>query len=188
MEMTLGGSTRPADALKYLKAVYHAANTVAGLNGPPLTERRFLLEFEERVRVNGHPELNDALLNLLGASSVTAADLLAMLPTWTTAYHAAVNDADFLIHPDRLAYHRNALETLLQGKNPTSALWLLVHTWAAAAASLPEYGPEYVAWKAVFERLGLTGAGFEEKVQALDRFLDVTEELLDNIATENGIP
>lgn len=187
MEMTLGGSSRPEDVLKYLKAVYHAANTIAGISGPPLTERRFLLEFADRARATGRPELNDALLNLLGASSVTAADLLAMLPAWTTAYHAAGNDADFLIHPDRLAYHHNALETLLQGKNPTSALWLLVHTWAAAAASLLEYGPEYVAWKAVFERLGLVGDGFEEKVQALDRFLDMTEELLDNIAAENGI-
>jgi hypothetical protein len=187
MELTLGGSARPSDVLKYLKAVHQAANAVAGLNGPPLTERRFMLEFEERARAAGKPELNDALLNLLSSSSVSSSDLLAMLPTWTTAYQAAVKDADFLIHPDRLAYHRNAIETLLQGKNPTSALWLLVYTWAAAAASLPEYGPEYVAWKAVFERLGLVGAGFEEKVQALDRFLDVTEELLDNIATENGI-
>jgi predicted nucleotidyltransferase len=187
MELTLSGSARPADVLKYLKAVYHAANTVAGLSGPPLTERRFLLEFADRARVTGQPELNDALLNLLGASSVTATDLLAMLPAWTTAYHAAGNDADFLIHPDRLTYHRNALEALLQGNNPNSALWLLVHTWAAAAMSLVEFGPEYVAWKAVFERLGLLGAGFEEKLQALDRFLDATEELLDNIAAENGI-
>jgi predicted nucleotidyltransferase len=187
MELTLNGSARPADALKYLKAVHHAANTVAGLSGPPLTERRFLLEFEERARSIEKPELNDALLNLLGAPAVAPADMLAMLPAWTTAYHAAGSDADFLVHPDRLTYHRNAIETLLQGKNPASALWLLVHTWAAAAMSLPEYGPEYVAWKAVFERLGLVGAGFEEKVQALDRFLDVTEELLDTIAAENGL-
>ena len=85
---------------------------------------------------------------------LSRADLLAMLPAWSTAYHAAGDDADLLIHPDRIAYHRNALEALLQGDKPMSALWLLVHTWAAASASLLEYGPEYVAWKAVFERLG----------------------------------
>ena len=157
MELTLGGSSRPEDVLKYLKAVYHAANAVAGLNGPPLTDRRFLLEFEDRARIIGQPELHDALLNLLGAPMLRPRICLAMLPAWSTAYHAAGDGADLLIHPDRIAYHRNALETLLQGDKPLSALWLLVHTWAAASASLLEYGPEYVAWKAVFERLGLVG-------------------------------
>ncbi len=187
MELTLGGSSRPEDVLKYLKAVYHSANAVACLNGPPLTDRRFLLEFEDRARLIGRPELHDALLNLLGAPSVEPADLLAMLPAWSTAYHAAGDGADLLIHPDRIAYHRNALEALLQGEKPMSALWLLVHTWATASASLLEYGPEYVAWKAVFERLGLAGDGFEDKVQALDRFLDETEEMLDTISADNGL-
>ena len=44
MELTLGGGSRPADALKYLKAVYHAANAVAGsertsADRPPLPAR-----------------------------------------------------------------------------------------------------------------------------------------------------
>jgi hypothetical protein len=110
-----------------------------------------------------------------------------VLPAWATAYHAAGDGAEFIIHPDRIAYNRSALEALLQGDMPLSALWLLVHTWAVAAASLPEYGPEYIAWKVVFERLGLAGAGFEEKIQALDRFLDATEELLDTISADNGL-
>ena len=187
MELTLGGNSHPEDVLKYLKAVYHAANAVAGLNGPPLTDRRFILEFEDRARIIGRPDLHDALLNLLGAPDAAPADLLAMLPAWSTAYHAAGDGADLLIHPDRIAYHRNALETLLQGDRPMSALWLLVHTWATASASLLEYGPEYVAWKTVFERLGLVGDGLEGKVEALDRFLDETEEMLDTISAENGL-
>ena len=187
MELTIGGGSRPEDVLKYLKAVYHAANAIAGLNGPPLTDRRFLLEFEDRARIIGRPELHDALLNLLGAPSVAPADLSAMLPAWSTAYHAAGDEVDLLIHPDRIAYHRNALEALLQGDKPLSALWLLVHTWGAASASLLEYGPEYVAWKAFLERLGLVGDGFEGKVQALDRFLDETEEMLDTISADNGL-
>jgi hypothetical protein len=187
MELTLDGCSRPEAVLKYLKAVNHAANAVAGLSGSPLTDRRFLMEFEARARMIDRPELYEALLNLLGAPNVAPADMLAMLPAWDTAYHAAGDGADFLIHPDRLAYHRNALETLLHGEKPMSALWLLVHTWAAASASLLEYGPEYVAWKSVFERLGLVGAGFEEKIQALDRFLDATEEMLDTISADNGL-
>ena len=118
MELTLGGSSQPQDVLKYLRAVYHAANAVAGLNGPSLTDRRFLLDFEDRARIIGRPELHDALLNLLGAPSVAPADLLAMLPAWSTAYHAAGDGADLFIHPDRVAYHRNALEALLQGDQP----------------------------------------------------------------------
>lgn len=187
MDLTLGGSSRPADVLKYLDAVSHAANAVASLSGPPLTDRRFLFDFEDRARAIDRPELHDALLNLLGASAVAPNDLAAMLPAWATAYHAAGDGADFIIHPDRIAYNRSALEALLEGDRPMSSLWLLVRTWAAASASLLEYGPEYVAWKAVFERLGLVGNGFEAKVQALDRFLDETEEMLDTISAENGL-
>ena len=187
MQLTLSGSSRPGDVLKYLKAVYHTANAVAGLNGPPLTDRRFLIEFEDRARIIGRPDLHAALLNLLGAPAISSGELLAILPAWATAYHAAGDGADFTIHPDRIAYNRSALEAMLQGDKPLSALWLLIHTWAAASASLPEYGPEYVSWKTVFDRLGLVGDGFEEKIQALDRFLDATEELLDTISADNGL-
>jgi predicted nucleotidyltransferase len=187
MELTLGGSSRPQDVLRYFKAVYHAANAVAGLSGPPLTDRRFLLEFESRVEAIERPELYAALLNLLGGPATNAGELESLIPAWTTAYHVAENGADLLIHPDRLSYHHQALETLLKGDKPMSALWLFIHTWTAAAASLVEYGPEYVAWKAFFERLGLVGAGFEEKVQALDRFLDATDEMLDTISADYGL-
>ena len=187
MELSLGSSSRPEDVLKYLKAVYHAANAVASLSGPPLTDRRFLMEFENRTRTIDRPDLYGAVLNLLGAPGISAEELLGILPTWATAYHAAGDNADLLIHPDRIAYHRSALEVLLQGERPMSALWLLLRTWATAASSLLEYGPEYVAWKTVFERLGLVGDGFEAKVQTLDKFLDDTEEMLDTISADNGL-
>ena len=33
------------DVVKYMKSLFHAANAVAELSGPPLQERRLMLEF-----------------------------------------------------------------------------------------------------------------------------------------------
>src|SRR5512146_474655 len=39
----------PGDVAKYMKALYHAVNAVAELSGPPLQERRLMLEFPARA-------------------------------------------------------------------------------------------------------------------------------------------
>jgi hypothetical protein len=62
----------------------------------------------------------------------------------------------------------------------------LIRTWTLAACNLPESSAELDTWQSAFQRLGLTGAGFEERITALDNFLDLVEEILDNWALENG--
>ncbi len=62
--------TGPALILKYLKAVNHAANAIAVLNGAPLAERRFLLQFPARAEAAGRPGLAAGLLSLLGAANM----------------------------------------------------------------------------------------------------------------------
>ena len=55
---------------QYLLAVGQAANAVACLSGPPLTERRFLRSFPDRAAVVGRSGLYAGLLGLLGAGQV----------------------------------------------------------------------------------------------------------------------
>jgi hypothetical protein len=41
-------------------------------------------------------------------------------------------------------------------------------------------------WNDTLTRLGLLGAGFDERVAALDAYLDMVEETLDKWARDNG--
>jgi len=173
--------------LKYLKAVNHAANAVAILNGKPLAERRLLLQFPARAEAAGRPGLAAGLLGLLGASNADASALAGFLPEWEKDFQEAANrpNVEGRIHPARLEYYKKALEALLGGENPQASLWPFIHTWSLAASVLP---PErQSAWQSACQQLGLFGEAFEEHVRGLDQYLDSIEELLDGLSTANGV-
>lgn len=171
----------------YLRAVEHAANAVASLNGPPLTERRLLLRFPARAEAIRRPGLYPATLGLLGAPNVDADMLKAWLEVWEQAYRAVPTEtAPVRLHADRYTYYRRAFETTLSGDGPHNLLWPLVRTWVDAVAQLPPQAPERDAWASCFEKLGLYGVGFRERVAALDAYLDMVEEILEAWARANG--
>ena len=78
----------PEDASRYLRALDHAVNAVAGLSGHPLTERRFLLDFPARAGAVRHPGLSVGLLGLLGGTAVDSERLRSWLPACREAYLA----------------------------------------------------------------------------------------------------
>ena len=53
-----------------MKALYHAVNAVAELSGPPLQERRLMLEFPLRAETAQRAGMTDGLLDLVGASDL----------------------------------------------------------------------------------------------------------------------
>jgi len=181
MELQSGaGDPRPADMLKYLESVRHAAQAFALFDGPPLTERRFLLDFAARVAVGDSPELHETLLDLVGRLGFDPAETAAMLPAWEGAFAEAARTGEVpSIHPARLNYYKHGIEALLKADAPSAALWPLIHTWTAAAAALPSYGDEVKEWTQALSALGLVGEGFEYRLQGLDRFLDSLEEKCD---------
>jgi hypothetical protein len=182
-----GVASGPGDALHYLRALEHAANAVAGLSGPPLTERRFLIGFSGRAEAVRRPGLYAGLLGLLGAPAVDAETLHGWLPAWRAMYTALTADqAPARLHSSRLPYYERAIEAILGAERPLDALWPLWHTWSLAANLLPAGSPQREAWNLAGERLGLLGAAFIERVTALDAYLDTVEEMLDAWARENG--
>src|SRR6185436_13323410 len=72
----------PQDVLKYMNALYHAVNSVAELSGPPLQERRLMLEFPSRAETAQRPGMNAGLIGLLGASALDAIQIGAWMPEW----------------------------------------------------------------------------------------------------------
>lgn len=188
MPLTMNGGAGGAEAVKqYLEAVHNAANAVAELSGPPIAERRLLLEFPARAEALDRPGMQAALIGLLGASTADAAALQGWLPDWRTAFTAAGADpnVDVRIHPARLNYYEKAIRAMLESEHPLAAAWPLVHTWTLSACVLR--GEQSKAWEAAFQTLGLLGAGFEGRLQGLDQVLDEIEILLDDVAAANGL-
>ena len=179
--------TGPEQIATYLRAVEHAANSVASLNGAPLTERRFLQKFPQRAAAVGWPGLYPGLLGLLGAPNVGRQELQAWLPMWEEAYESLEGSAPPRLEPPRRAYYLQAFRAMIKGDQPEEVLWPLLRTWTLAIRSLPNEGPQREAWEDALRFLGLLGDSFNERVAALDAFLDNIEEILDHWAEEHGI-
>jgi hypothetical protein len=177
----------PSDILKYMKSLYHAVNAVAELSGPPLHDRRLLLDFPARAETAQRPEMVTELYGLLGASALDASALNAWVPAWRSAFEAASesNRVDARIHPARLNYYEKAIQSILAGDNPRAAVWPLLQTWTLAADVLPEFALD--TWHSACGDLGLTAIGMEERVSGLDHLLDEVEGLLDELTARYGL-
>ncbi len=174
--------------LGYLKALRNAANAIASLSGPPLTERRFLLGFPARAEAINRPGLYPGILGLLGATNLEANVLETWLPAWKTAFQAlGESKAPARLHPDRRAYYQQSIEALIQAGNWQVALWPLLHTWTLAVHTLGDRSEPAQPWQEAFTRLDLLGDGFAQRLEALDAYLDTVEEAIDSWARENGV-
>jgi len=177
----------PSDILKYMRSLYHAVNAVAELSGPPLHDRRLLLDFPARAETAQRPGMVAGLYGLLGASALEASTLLGWVPAWRSAFEAAAesNRVDGRIHSARLNYYEKAIQSILAGDDPRAALWPLLLTWTLAADVLPDYSLD--AWRAACGDLGLTAVGMDDRVRGLDHLLDEVESLLDELNTRYGL-
>jgi hypothetical protein len=177
----------PKDVAKYMKSLYHAVNAVAELSGPPLQERRLMLDFPARAETAQRPGMNAGLVGLLGASNLDPATITEWLPEWKLAFEAAMDNprVDPRIHPARLNYYEKAIKAILAGDNPRAALWPLLQTWTLAVEVLSD--PPLGAWRSVCGQLDLDATRFEERVSGLDQYLDEVEALLDDLARQNGL-
>lgn len=183
--MQLGGQP---SLTEYLSAVENAANALAVLTGFPLAERRFLLEFPQRAELAGRPELSDTLLAMLGGLELSPETLRSWLPDWETSFTlAAQAPLDVRIHNYRLAYYKQAILALIESETPVSALWPMLRTWALASETGDWDNSYQQAWVSVLQKLGLDSAGLGLRLQSMDHYLDVFEELLDEFSAQQGL-
>jgi hypothetical protein len=177
----------PRIVKKYMKSLFHVINAIAELSGPPIQERRLLLEFPARAEAAAKPDTAAAAFNLIGANRVDAAKLESWLPDWKSAYQLAseTGGADMRIHPVRLNYYEKGIRALLAGTIPLAALWSLFHTWTLCAETLN--GDHFQFWQNAANELGFGKADFEERVAGLDHFIDEVEVIFEEFARENGV-
>ena len=185
--LSIGDTVTPQDVAQYMKSLYHAVNAVAELSGPPLQERRLMLEFPARAETAKRPGMSVGLIDLLGASHLDPSAMNEWVSAWKPAFEAAMENSrvDSRIHPARLNYYEKAIKAMLASENPPAALWPLLQTWTLAVDVLPDASAS--AWRSACDQLNLSTAGFEEHLNGLDQFLDEVEILLDELATEHGL-
>ncbi len=183
----INDTVTPKDILQYMRSLYHAINAVAELSGPPLAERRVMLDFASRAETAQRPGMSAGLVGLLGASTLDTSRLEAWIPEWKSAFESAMqnNRADARIHETRVNYYEKAFKAMLGSENPTCVLWPLLHTWTLAVEVLPEN--ELETWRAACGELGLGWVGLDQRVSGLDHFLDEVEALLDELAEQHGL-
>lgn len=189
MELSAGGRFTPKRLAAYLKAVEKTANAIACLNGPPLTERRFLLNFPTRAQALGKPDLAAALIGLImGTEPPQNRDWELWQSNWSAALAAAAAGANPppRLQSPRLRYYTSAASVLWDDQ-PAAALWILLRTWTAALISLPQGTLDLAAWQAACTGVGLGKDGFPARLQGLDAFLDTVEETLEDWARQNGL-
>ncbi|MBI5943413.1 MAG: hypothetical protein HY864_03520 [Chloroflexi bacterium] len=187
MDLTEVDSAGPKEVRKYMKSLFHALNAIAEINGPPIYDRRLLLEFPARAEAAGKPELTAAAFGLMGANHVNAEKIKSWLSDWKFAFKLASENAnvDSRIHAARMNYYEKAINAMLEGAIPLSALWPLFHTWTLSAEVID--GDHLNFWQNAAGELGLLGEGFAERVDGLDHFIDDVDVILDEIAKENGL-
>lgn len=176
----------PKEISNYLDAVQHAANAIAELNGPPLAERRLLLDFPARAEAIDRPEFSAGLLGLLGGTEITPDILAEYLPAWNNSFTfaAKATDIDSRIHIARLTYYEKAIKAILGDENPLAALWPFLHTWTLSASALNDN--QIAAWQSVCKILKIGGEHFEDRLEGLDQYLDNIEEMLEKMLQSHG--
>ena len=187
MELQLNAEeATPNVIIKYLDALLHAANAVAELSGPPLNERRILLDFPARAEAVGHPQFTPGLFGLLGGPNIIPATLDSWLPTWknflTFASDAKV--ADIRIHAERLPYYEKALIAIINSDTPLAALYPMLLTWSLAAQALPE--TQLADWQNACHELGFSDDSLEERLTAFDHYMDNIEEKIEEMLASHG--
>jgi hypothetical protein len=179
---------QPADIASFLEAVENAANSLAVLHGPPLPERRMLLQFPARAAEAGRPGLYKGLLGLLGAHNVDVEAVRSWLPVWRTCLAELPHDSSPpTLHPHRLPYYLKACETILARQDPMACLWPLLKTWNLAISLHKPESAHQKGWEGAIGKLGFLGDGFQDRLNALDAFLDNVEEIAETWASDYGI-
>ena len=187
MDMQLNAEEiTPEVIIQYLDAFQHAANAIAELSGPPLSERRLLLDFPARAEAVGHPEFTTGLFGLLGGAKISGSTLSEWQPAWKNFINFAseASIADIRIHAERLTYYEKAIAAILSSGTPLAALYPMLLTWTLAANALPEN--QITAWQNACQQLGFSNDNFEDRLEGLDQYMDRIEELIEAMLASHG--
>jgi hypothetical protein len=165
----------------YLNALSSGANAIAGLIGSPLSTRRFMNTFRQRLEELGTPEVMVGFCGLLGCSEI---DDQCYTP-WIEAFeHDLVHltnegTAPAHLSPCRQVYYVQGMRALAHSDEPSLTIWPLLRTWLDVHLTLPKISPSNALWQDMLKTLSLTEELTVDKADGLDAYLDTLEELIE---------
>lgn len=174
---------------QYLLTLSMAANALSGLEGPPLSTRRFLMDLRYTCELIREPKFFAGFMGLLGATSSN----IDRLPAWIDAFEKDYVTLDPSNNPPphvaacRQAYYVDALRDFASGDVPSDAAWPLLRTWLDVRLASSTPPPSQKSWESLLETLELTAEAAGQKVDALDAFLDTLEIEIEDWAESNGL-
>lgn len=178
----------PQEHLDWLDQFLHAlemgANAISGLIGPPLTERRFMMTFTQRLDNLGIPDVRTGFCGLLGCKNLSNEHYAP----WINSFEQdLIHLAEKPNHPPhlsipRLGYYVQAFRALADSDDPALLSWPLLRTWLDIQLAEDGKSPGNEAWQAFLETLQLTEDTSEEKTEALDSYLDHLDVLIESWA------
>lgn len=173
--------------LTTLRTIENVCNSVASLNGPPLTDRRILKSFKDVCEA---VKIEDAV-PLLNQLFLSENDLKPhrdyFLQSWTY-YLEQFGKSDLArtipkYHAFRLKYYTAAVETYWD-EHLISALWLMLKTWSVVVEWCSLQGnPHYDGFLNALQ----AGLPFHETRESqLSDFIDCVDEGIERWGNENG--
>jgi hypothetical protein len=174
---------------QYLDTLSMGANAIAGLIGPPLTTRRFMITLKQRLETLGVPEVWAGFYGLLGCAKIQDVPVA----DWVDAFEGDLIElAESSTPPEhlsapRLAYYVQGIRVLANGADPTLTVWPMLRTWLDVHLALPEASSKSESWGSFLAALELTGETSEIKTEALDAYLDSLEVLIESWAHTYGV-
>jgi len=173
----------------YMESLALAANAVCGLIGPPLTTRRFMMSFQERVEALGVPHLLAGLTGLLGYSEETESNLSEWVNSFEINYKNIQNTSTPppYLSSCRQGYYVNALHSLVQGGAPKQALWPLLRIWLDLQLLPGGTSQDVKSWDDCLTELNLTESQTSHKAEALDAYLDTVEVVIESWSKAYGV-
>lgn len=174
---------------RYLKVIETIGNAFACFSGPPLTERRFWMDYPHRLGAVQAPASAVYLANLfMPESPSTGGDWQTWIQDWKEALASVGKQSEVLVrlHPCRFNYYTRAAE-LFQTVLPQAALWIMARTWLLAGSQMRSNSRLFKPLNNFCAMLGFTPDGFEKRLQAMDQILDGLEEFIDSYAQQNGV-
>jgi hypothetical protein len=180
--MQLSGQTTvsPETIGNYLNILELSAQSIACLSGAPLTERRFMTAFQDRVALTNRPGLAEGLTNLFTGRDFEENEWEQYLQQWRLALETT-NQTDNPpqdITSCRVSYYQKAIE-VYKFEHIPSAYWLMLRTWTKALNAI-KLNTSLDAWQSFCKECSLDNQHFPEKLRALDAYLDAIETLLDD--------
>lgn len=187
-----GGNPEIGDPIQfvysYVRALGLTANAVASLSGPPLTERRLLLEYKHKTEAAGKPGLYPGMLGLLGWPNLHQADIQTLIEKWKEIYHQVPGQtAPLRLHACRQSYYLSAFQAMLALQRTEAILWPMMRTIALAMNTQSGNPTLMDSCQALISRLGLGRDALQDRLIALDAYLDMIEETLEDWAQANGV-